>query len=52
MGDAFVIYKYWFCIIRKKVSKPMLYTDALHRLWELRDEPHKWFISYYIQKVF
>lgn len=51
MGEAYIVYKYWFCIWRKKVSKPLLYGDALKELWRLRDEPHKWYISYYIQKA-
>jgi hypothetical protein len=52
MADAFAVYKYWFCIFRKKVSGYMLYGDALMLLWKYREAPHKWFITYYIHKVF
>ena len=52
MADAFAVYKYWFCIFRKRVSGYMLYTDALILLWKYREAPHKWFITYYIHKVF
>lgn len=51
MGEAYIVYKYCFCIWRNKASKPLLYGDALKELWRLRDEPHKWYISYYIQKA-
>lgn len=51
MGDAFAVYKYWFGIRIKRVSKLMLYLDAIQELGKLRKEPHGRFITYNIKKV-
>lgn len=51
MGDAFAVYKYWFGIRIKRVSKLTLYFDAFQELWKLRMEPHGKFITYKIKQI-